>query len=85
MENMNKEEEKEAIKSLKKDFNRNIKECNYKYQYLNDLYKNRDIEIVLNLIDKLQEKIVQISEICIDESKCHISTKDAIEEIRRVI
>ena len=57
---------------------------NEEYQELTDNLRGKNAELRDDL-DILQEKIIQISEICIDESKCHISTKDAIEKIRRII
>lgn len=41
-----------------------------------------------NLVKKLNEYkhgMIMISEICIDESKCHITSEDAIKEVRKYI
>ena len=72
------EEELKAIKHLK----------NYKY----DNEVRQSIDIILNLIEKQQEKLKKykfnmgvICEYSIDVSKGHINAKDAIEGIRKYI
>lgn len=82
------EEELKELKLLIEEYEVCYKESKYEgnaeeYENLKETHKL--LKDTLNYIDKLQEKIILISEICIDESKCHISTKDAIEKIRRVI
>ena len=66
------EEEKEAIEYIKDSFKATV------------IHK-QNFEIVLNLINRLQSKLINISEVCIDESKMHISSEDAIERIRNYL
>ena len=47
--------------------------------------KNKAIENVLNELQKYRHAMAMISEICIDESKLHITSAEAIEEIRKNI
>lgn len=84
-DNMN-EEEKKAIK----DFKHTLENPDTKFWIGTNGIKN--IDIILKLIEKLQEEIkkykyymVLICETCIDESKCHITSQEAIQEIRKYI
>lgn len=52
--------------------------------YINNETHNAIIKL-LNEYKKLKEKIVLISEVCIDESKLHIETSKAIKEIRNIL
>lgn len=52
--------------------------------FFNDRYYNA-LENVLNELKECREKICLISEICIDESKSHIKTKDAIKKIVNIL
>lgn len=66
-----------AIENLRKDLKENIENSNYHYRYLRCLYSNRDIEIALNYIDKLQKKVEQSQNIlgCI-KIAYQVHTKD---------
>ena len=44
-----------------------------------------ELETYKNEIKKYKHSMAMISEICIDESKVHITTREAIEEIRKNI
>lgn len=45
----------------------------------------KELETYKNEIKKYKHSMAMISEICIDESKVHITTREAIEEIRKYI
>ena len=44
--------------------------------------KNKELE---EQIEEYKKAMAMISEICVDESKCHITSKEAVEEIRKNI
>ena len=43
------------------------------------------IENLINKNKELEKAMAMISEICVDESKCHITSREAVEEIRKNI
>ena len=62
--------------------------CNNIFIQIDKLKTTFTTEALENLINKLKEYkygMTMISEICVDESKCHITSKDAIEEVRKYI
>ena len=64
------EEEQKAIEELKKDLDIEIKECSSSndYRHLSGLYLNGNVEILLNLISKLQSDI-EIKDKVIEQKK----------------
>lgn len=47
--------------------------------------ENRAIENLITDLKELKNSMAIISEICVDESKCHITSREAVEEIRKNI
>lgn len=50
-----------------------------------DYKEIKAIENILNEFKKYRHAMIMISEICVDESKLHITSAEAIEEIRKNI
>ena len=78
------EEEKEAIENLRKDLKENIQEDNKidNYKYISNLYSNGDIDIVLNLIEKLQKENESDSKLIANMSKRHFEDSKKIDKLQ---
>ena len=67
------------LKKLIADFKAEVNKRNYCFATVEvDIFQINDIE-------KLIDIITQISEICVEESKSHITTQEAIKQIREVL
>lgn len=49
------------------------------------LATSQALKIVLNELKESKNKLSLISEVCVDESKLHIESSNAIEEIRKIL
>ena len=43
------------------------------------------IKDLANFLEKSKNKLTLISEVCVDESKLHIESSDAIKEIKKIL
>lgn len=53
--------------------------------FILSIHEKEAIEKLINKIKLYKYGMTTISEICVDESKCHITSKKAIEEVRKHI
>lgn len=67
------------LKKLIADFKAEVNKKNYCFATVEvDVFEINDIE-------KLIDIVMKISEICVEESKSHITTQEAIKKIREVL
>lgn len=43
------------------------------------------VKDLANFLEKYKNKLTLISEVCVDESKLHIESSEAIKEIRKIL
>ena len=58
---------------------------NMSESYLKDVLNQLSKEELIYLIEQFKDSMFVIGEICVDESKCHIKSDDAIDKIRKAI
>ena len=54
-------------------------------KYQKELLTTLSKEQLIYLIEQMHHSLFLISEVCVEESKCHIDSKDAIQRIRDYI
>lgn len=73
------------VGSIKEDIEKCKELIKDKHKEWIGLTNQKSIENILNDLKKYKHAMAMISEICVDESKLHITSAEAIEEIRKNI
>lgn len=55
------------------------------HSFWSEMRKKQNPSLKEELLLKYRDMIFSISETCINESKCHISSEDAIRKIRQIL